>query len=94
MLDSIARCAIDAAHPDATTVQTERLRRDAMQHTDRIIEVIRRLVDDESIDSLEALEANLAVLWPDLDQDRLAALIGEAVMASELAGRYEVTENQ
>ena len=84
----------DDANPPVTDVQTERLRRDAMPLTDDIIDVIRQRVEEGGAESLEALGVELAEMLPDVDRDDLAALLGQAMMAAELAGRYDVMESE
>ena len=83
---------VDDDNPDAPTVQTERLRRDAMPVTDEIIDTIRSRVEDGGSESLDALAVDLARMLPDVDRDDLIVLMGEALMAAELAGRYDVLE--
>lgn len=88
-----ARAAADtAANPRVTAVQTERLRRDALPLTDDIIDHIRERVEHGTAETLDALAAELAEMLPDVDRDDLAVLLGEAMMAAELAGRYDVMD--
>lgn len=55
-----------------------------------LVEQIRALV--ENAGSLEELRDQLLAAWPDLDSAALGAVMGEALEAAALAGRYEILE--
>ena len=54
------------------------------------MEKIRELVME--VDSLEALRDRLIELYPDLDPDGFARVMGDALAAAHLAGRYDILE--
>ena len=96
---SLARALARAAGPDEQAgrsdlvdVMAARLSRDAAPLTDRVLDQVRGLAEESA--SLGALESELIALYPHIDRDRLAGLLGEAVMAAELAGRYEVLDGK
>ena len=96
---SLARALARAAGPDGQAGRSDlvddmaaRLGRDAAPLTDRVLDQVRGLAKESA--SLDALESELIALYPHIDRDRLAGLLGEAVMAAELAGRYEVLDGK
>ena len=95
---SLARALARAAGQDGggdsdlVDAMTARLSRDAAPFTDRTLDLVRGAAKDSA--SLGALESELIALYPHIDRDRLAGLLGEAIMAAELAGRYDVLDGQ
>ena len=75
---------------DLVDAMVARLSRDAGPITDRTLDLVRDLTTESA--SLGALESGLLALYPHIDRDRLAGLLGEAIMAAELAGRYDVLD--
>lgn len=76
--------------PDATAAQLERLQRAGDAEVEKWVEKIRELVME--VDSLEALRDRLIELYPDLDPDGFARVMGDALAAAHLAGRYDILE--
>ena len=89
---ALARADSPAGRADLADAMTARLSRDAAPHTDRVLDQVRGFAE-ESV-SMDALESELIALYPHIDRDRLAGLLGEALMAAELAGRYDVVDGQ
>ncbi|RMG51178.1 MAG: DUF935 family protein, partial [Gammaproteobacteria bacterium] len=54
------------------------------------VEQIRELV--MQVDSLEELRDRLIELYPDLDPSGFAQVMGDALAAAHLAGRYDILE--
>jgi phage gp29-like protein len=63
---------------------------DAHAAVSDIISTVYGLLESE--EDLEAVSAKLYDLFPDLPRDELADILGEAMAAANLAGRYEVDE--
>ncbi|MFZ5653178.1 MAG: DUF935 domain-containing protein [Pseudomonadota bacterium] len=82
--------ALPAPDQDAIAAQTERLAREADAALEPWVEAIRGLVD--KADSLEDLRDRLVELLPDLPAARFAQVMGDALAAAHLAGRYDLTE--
>jgi len=68
--------------------QADRLEIEAAGAIDAMMEPIRRLVDGAR--SLDEIRDGLGELFPDLPDDRFAALLGRSLMAAGLAGRDDV----
>lgn len=91
-----ARAIIDAhgdgrnAPPTVTDLQAQRLDSDAMPDMDAWIKPIRDLV--ERADSLEQVRDGLLALYPQLPPERFAQVMEQALVAADLAGRYDILE--
>lgn len=68
----------------------ERTREALQPITDRWIDQVRALLDD--VESLEEFRSRLVELYPQMTLDQYADALAEAMAASHLAGRNEVTE--
>jgi phage gp29-like protein len=68
----------------------ERTREALQPITDRWIDQARALLDD--VESLEEFRSRLVELYPQMTLDQYADALAEAMAASHLAGRNEVTE--
>lgn len=82
-----ARLAVAHDKPDYADRQAVRLEMQAGPLVDAMLSHIRRELD--AAESMEALEARLTELYPDLASADLSALLGQAFLAAELAGRWE-----
>lgn len=74
--------------PDTPDRQTAVLAQTAGPLVDAVLAQIRRELD--AAPDLAAFNARLLTLYPELNGTDLTALLGEAFLAAELAGRYEV----
>lgn len=70
--------------------QVDQLDRLAGPAIEAMLGSVRRLLDEVS--SLEELRDRLAETFPGMSTDQLAALMGEALVAAQLAGRYDILE--
>ncbi|MCH8500161.1 MAG: DUF935 domain-containing protein [Marinobacter sp.] len=77
------------ATPLTPDEQTQRLGRDAEPMVQDWVGQIQQLL--ERVGSMEELADELLTLYPGLDTQDMSSLIGDALMAAELAGRYEET---
>ena len=75
---------------DATAAQLEQLQQVGDAEVEKWVEKIRELV--MKVDSLEALRDRLIDLYPDLDPAGFAKVMGDALAAAHLAGRYDILE--
>lgn len=91
-LRALLRTAAPASDADVPEIQALRLNGDAGGAMDTIIDALRAEAARDDAGGLRALAERLMRRWPDLDRTRLAAVMGEAFVAAELAGRYEVVE--
>lgn len=55
-----------------------------------MIDTVRALLDEA--ESLEDLRERLLAAWPRIDAAQLAEVMGEALLAAQLAGRFEILE--
>jgi len=94
-----ARAALRVTPPrraDYAEIQTERLGLAASAAIDGWVTHIRQELD-ASLDAghdLATFAGRLLTMYPDLPPGDLAALLGEAMTAADLAGRYELETNQ
>lgn len=77
---------------DGATVFTERLKTDAGEAFASLMKPIEELVNDA--ESLEQLLEDLLSLEDSLDTAEFEAVMGQALAAAELAGRFDVSEGQ
>lgn len=70
--------------------QADKLDAAAASHLTDMIAAVRALIDE--VDSLSELRDRLAEAWPELDSNELGLVMGEALTAAELAGRYDLLE--
>lgn len=70
--------------------QVDRLDREAQPALDAMIEQIRALV--EQAHSFDDLRDNLIKLYPALDEQKLGAVMQQALAAATLAGRFDILE--
>lgn len=75
---------------DAVPKQLARLQREGDALVEGWVEQIRALV--QQADSFQDLQRRLDEAFPDLDGDALADLLGDAMAAAHLAGRYDIIE--
>jgi phage gp29-like protein len=80
----------EAARGSAVDAQIERVDREAQPALDAMIEQIRALV--EQARSFDELRDNLIKLYPALDEQKLGAVMQQALAAAALAGRYDILE--
>ncbi|MDI3260083.1 MAG: DUF935 family protein [Sinobacteraceae bacterium] len=78
------------APPTVTDLQAQRLDTEAMGDMDAWIKPIRDLV--ERADSLEEVRDGLLQLYPQLPPARFAQVMEQALIAADLAGRYDILE--
>lgn len=76
--------------PDTPEMQSARLSREAGPLVEAMLGAIRRELDAAT--DLDAFNARLVALYPELSTADLTALLGQAFMAAELAGRAEVSD--
>lgn len=76
--------------PDAPTAMAGRLNRELAPVTDGWMAQLQQLVEDA--ESLEALRDGLDKLLPDMDLERYAEVMAQAMSAAALAGRYALLE--
>jgi len=76
------------AERDAADVLADRLETDAGPLVDDLIEPVRRLVMEA--DSLEAVRDGLLELYAEMDPAELGTLMQRALMAAEMAGRFDL----
>lgn len=82
--------ALKQGAPDVTDKQAQGLEKSTGDLMDGWVEKIRALVDE--VDSLEEISQRLLELMPDMDETQFADAIAEAMMAAQLAGRYDIIE--
>lgn len=82
---SLQRQTPDA--PDTPDLQAHRLAFEAAPLVEAMLGQVRRELD--AAPDLEAFNARLLILYPELNGVDLTDLLGQAFMAGELAGRYE-----
>lgn len=75
---------------DASEAQLERLQAEGDAAVEEWIEQVRALVQEVS--SLEELRDRLIELYPRMDPQRFAQVMGDALAAAHLAGRYDILE--
>ena len=80
----------ESGTPDAADVLADRLEDAAGAALDGLVEPVRRLV--EQAESLEAIRDGLLELYAGMDASELGVLMQRALMAAELAGRYDAAE--
>lgn len=73
--------------PSTTDRQVQALGEASEGAVDGWIDQVRALLDE--VDSLDELAERLIDVYPEMDTQALADVIGEALTAAELAGRYE-----
>jgi phage gp29-like protein len=75
---------------DVVEVQSERLEEESAAPFSGMIDAIKKIVD--AAGSLEELRDGLLSAWPDMDAAAFAAVMGEALSAAQLAGRFDILE--
>lgn len=80
----------DLPATDATDAQMERLQREGDAAVEGWVEKVRELMGE--VKSLEELRERLIELYPDLDGDAFAQVMGDAMAAAHMAGRYDILE--
>lgn len=75
---------------DALPAQLERLQREGDAVVEGWVERLRDLVD--RAESFEQLRDSIERAYPDLDAEGFAGLLGDAMAAAHLAGRYDIME--
>lgn len=71
--------------------QTDRLDREAGPGIDAWLERLLKLLDE--VDSLEEFRDRMLEVAPELSPDEVARVMGEALTAAHLAGRYEILDD-
>lgn len=79
-----------AGAPDATTAQLDRLQAEGDAAIETWVEQVRALVNEAG--SLEELRDRLLELYPEMDPARFAQVMGDALAAAHLAGRFDIIE--
>jgi phage gp29-like protein len=77
-----------AATKDTVDLQVDRLTQDSTAILDDLMAPIWSLLDQ--VDSMEELGERIEELYPHLAPDALADLMGDAMTAAQMAGRYDV----
>lgn len=78
------------APPTVTDLQAQRLDTEAMPDMDAWIKPIRDLVD--RAESLDQVRDGLLALYPQMPPERFAQVMEQALVAADLAGRYDILE--
>ncbi|PWG62848.1 DUF935 domain-containing protein [Sediminicurvatus halobius] len=78
------------ADGEEQAAQLERLEEDAQPREEAVIEAIREIVDQA--ENLEDLQARLVERMSELPVDDWAEVMGDALAAAQLAGRYDLLE--
>jgi phage gp29-like protein len=90
--DAAAQFAEPTEAPETPDLQVEQLGQRAAPLLDRMLARAHKLMD-ECADMAE-LERRIGDLYGEMDSSEMAALLGEAFMASELAGRFEASDGR
>lgn len=80
----------ESATPDLADHMAGQLERETGGAMDALIQPISRLVANAK--TYDEIQEGLADLYPDMDGERLAELLGQTMAAAELGGRYEADE--
>lgn len=75
---------------DTPTVQTDKLEATTNKAVSKWIDQVKEIV--EKADSLEDLQAKLRALAPDLKDEDLVKVMGSALAAAAVAGRFDIME--
>ena len=78
--------------PDTVDQMVDRLSADAQPSIDAMLDTIKTVLDQA--DSLEDFQDKLLAAYPTLDDEALAEVMALGLSAAELAGRFEVQEEQ
>jgi len=88
-----AQAALSADNePDTVDQMVDRLSADAQPSIDAMLDTIKTVLDQA--DSLEDFQDKLLAAYPTLDDEALAEVMALGLSAAELAGRFEVQEEQ
>ncbi len=75
---------------DALPAQLQRLQAEGDAAVEGWVDQVRSLLDE--VETLEELQDRLETLYPELDTDGFATVMGDALAAAHLAGRYDILE--
>jgi phage gp29-like protein len=78
-------------YDDAVDAQLARLEADTAPALDEMVKAVRTLLDE--VDSLAEFRDHLIEAYPHMDTAALADMMGQALTAAELGGRYDILEN-
>lgn len=80
----------EAEEATITDRQIARLETETAPAVDAMIDTVRALLDQSQ--SLEDFRDRLLEVWPDMDSDQFADVMREALVAAQLAGRFDILE--
>jgi phage gp29-like protein len=89
-LKGLAVLTGDVPATDTAEAQLNRLNVDAEQAMATMLDGVRTLLAE--VETLEQFRDRLAEAYPDMDTTVMAELMGKALAAAELAGRYDILE--